>query len=86
MFGGVTPQAWGDGSAVAAGMSSDAEAMRTIFNKKLYPGANAMVMADVWTSFSSTNSKHTGVLMRIRNLTGGAISWPVTFSYTCYVG
>jgi len=84
MFGGVAPQQWGDSNGVASSMSSDAEQMRTLFNRKLYPGANAMIAADVWMSYSSTNSRHTGVLMRIANANAIDTSWSVTFYYTSY--
>jgi hypothetical protein len=83
MFGGVTPQLWGDGSGKVWNMSSDAETMRTLFNKKLYPGANAMVAGDVWYNYSSTNSRHTGVLMRIKSTNSSATNWPMSFYYTC---
>ncbi len=83
MFGGVTPQLWGDGSGTTSQMSPDAEMMRTLFNKKLYPGANAMIAADVWYNYSSTNSRHTGVLMRIKNTNTTATTLPLTFYATC---
>ncbi len=86
MFGGVTPQSWGDGNGAAAGMTNDAETMRTLFNKKLWVGSNAMVAADTWYYYSSTNSRHTGVLMRVTNTTGAAIPWSVSFNYTSYGG
>ena len=35
-------------------------------------------------TFSSTNSRHTAVLMRVKNSTGANINWPVQFFYTSY--
>jgi hypothetical protein len=84
LFGGVNPSTWGDNNGVAAGMSSSSDVMRTLFNKKLYPGPNAMVEADTWYSFSSTNSKHAAALMRIQNTTGAAITWTAYFYATAY--
>jgi hypothetical protein len=47
---------------------------------------NANVNSETWVSYSSTNSKHTGVLMRIQNSTANAILWIPCFYYTAYSG
>ncbi|MFZ4580580.1 MAG: proprotein convertase P-domain-containing protein [Myxococcota bacterium] len=82
MFGGVNPSTWGDGSGRAYQMNFDAEIMRTFFNKKMWVGLNAMVVANTWCNYSSTNSWHTGVMMRIKNTTASAISWTPYFYAT----
>ena len=84
MFGGVNPSRWGNGQARVWEMSNDASVMATLFTRTMYPGANATVAADSWLSYSSTNSRHTAVLMRIRNVTAAAIPWTVSFYYSCY--
>jgi hypothetical protein len=86
MFGGVAPQVWGDGNGRAYQMSNTADSMRTLFNKKLSVNANLNVVADTWYPYSSTNSKHTGVLMRVNNSTSAAITWTPCFYYTSYAG
>jgi len=56
-FGGVNPSTWTDGQGHAAQMSADKEVLRTLFTQKGYGGKNALVYADEWYFFSSTNGK-----------------------------
>lgn len=84
LFGGVSPSSWTDDSALAGSMSSDAEVLRTLFNRKLYPGANALVAAERWSDYSSTNGKVTVALLRIRNSTASPIGWTPHFYFTAY--
>ncbi len=86
MYGGVAPSMWSDGSARAYMMSSDKEVLRTLFSRKGYGGKNALVAADEWYSYSSTNSKHAAALFRIRNTTENTISWRPSVYMTCYGG
>lgn len=86
LFGGINPSNWTDGNAVAHQMSSDKSVLRTLFTQKGYPGANAMVYADNWYSFSSTNGKVVTALFRIRNTTESAINWTVRYHFTCHGG
>ena len=75
LFGGIAPSAWTDGSAVASSMSSNKEVLRTLFNKKGYAGANALVHSESTTQSSSTNGKVAVVFFRIRNTTAADIVW-----------
>lgn len=86
LFGGVFPSDWTDNNALASTMSRDAEVLRTLFNRKLYPGANALVSAERWVDGSSTNGKVTVALLRIRNATASPISWTPHFHFTAYSG
>jgi len=84
LFGGVRPQRWGDGGGYAAEMSSDKDTLQALFVNKGYAGANAMVWAESWKIYSSTNSKHVGALFRIRNTTANNITWNVYAYMPCY--
>ena len=84
MYGGVHPSQWGDGNATADMMSSSKDVLRTLFTRKGYGGKNALVAADEWQSYSSTNSKHAAALFRIRNTTENTIDWQATVFMTCY--
>ena len=86
MFGGVEPSIWTDGNATAVNISSDKEVQRTLFNKKIYPGMNAMVYSNVYTQYSSTNGEIVVVLMRVKNTTSSNINWDVSFYYTAHSG
>lgn len=86
LFGGVRPSAWGDGNALAHQMSADKEVQRTLFTRKGYGGANAVVVADEWYYYSSTNSKHAAALFRIRNTTDAPIVWTARTRMTAYAG
>ena len=65
-------------------MSPDADVLRTLFVRKLYPGKNALVSSERWSDRSSTNGKVTAVLMRIRNSTSSPIQWQPFFYFTAY--
>jgi len=86
MFGGVPPSTWTDGNALASSMSADKEVLRTLFTRKGYGGANALVYADQFLQYSSTNGKVVTVLFRIRNTTASPIAWAPDFYYTSYGG
>jgi hypothetical protein len=86
LFGGVNPSSWTDGFASAASMSPDAETLRTLFSKKVYPGKNVLVSSERWVDGSSTNGKVTVALLRINNSTGGAIDWTAFFYFTAFSG
>jgi hypothetical protein len=86
MFGGVNPSSWTDGNALASHMSADAETLRTLFTRKVYPGKNALVSSERWVDQSSTNGKVTVALMRIKNSTGNAIDFTPRFYFTAYQG
>jgi len=86
LFGGIAPSTWTDGSAIAANISSDKQVLQTLFNKKGYAGNNAMVCAEEWYSYSSTNGKMAGALFRIENTTGSAIVWTAQWFSTAYAG
>lgn len=83
-FGGVAPSNWTDGNAIASQMSPDKDVLRTLFVNKMSPGKGALVWAETWGSFSSTNGHVVTALMRIRNTTASPIQWPVTFTHSCY--
>jgi len=84
LYGGVNPSTWTDGNGMASQMSPSAETLRTLFNKKLYPGLNALVTSERWHDSSSTNGKVTVALFRIKNSTGAAITWTPYFYFTAY--
>ncbi len=89
LFGGVHPSNWGDGNQTAHHMSSNSEVLRTLFWHKgpaINSVKNAMVAADEWYYYSSTNSQHIGALFRIRNTTDQAINWSVDWYKTGYGG
>jgi len=85
LFGGVHPQRWGDAHAIAADMGTNLDVLGTLFTRVGRAGANATVVADEWKCYSSTNSKHAGVLFRIRNTTEAAIQWPISFYCTAWL-
>lgn len=86
MYGGVSPSQWGDGNATADMMSPDKEVLRTLFTRKGYGGKNALVAAEEWQSYLSTNSKHAAALFRVKNTTANAINWQASVYMTCYSG
>lgn len=89
LFGGVHPSNWGDGNQSAHHMSSNSEILRTLFWHKgpaIGSQSNAMVAADEWYYYSSTNSQHIGTLFRVRNTSDQAITWTVDWYKTGYGG
>jgi hypothetical protein len=86
MFGGINPSAWTDGNALTASISPDKEVQRTLFTRKGYAGANAMIYSSLINMWSSTNGKVVVVMTRVRNTTGAAITWTPFFWYTGYPG
>ena len=89
LFGGVNPSNWGDGNQSAQHVSSNSDVLRTLFWRKgptIGTAKNAMVMADEWYYYSSTNSRHTAVLFRIRNTTDQEIVWTPHWYKTGYGG
>jgi hypothetical protein len=86
MFGGVAPSLWTDGNYRAVNMSANKEVLRTLLTQKGYGGANAMVYAEEFMQYSSTNGKVVVVLFRIKNNTANTIVWSPSFYYTAYSG
>jgi len=86
IFGGVTPSNWSDGGYVASNMSSDKDILLALFSKKGYAGKNALVYAEEWYSYSSTNGKFAAALFRIENTTANDINWNVNWYRTAYAG
>jgi hypothetical protein len=84
MFGGISPSTWTDGNGIAGNMSSDMEVLRTLFSRKGFGGKNATIVADTWSSYSSTNGKVAVALFRIKNTTGGSINWTAEVFQTGY--
>jgi len=86
MTGGVSPQNWTDGVKLASDMTSNKDILRTLFSQKGYGGKNALVWASEECFFSSTDGRMVTALFRIRNTTGSAINWPVSFYCTSESG
>lgn len=84
LFGGITPSNWSDNGAIAADLSSDKQILLALFSNKGYAGKNAMIFADEWYSYSSTNGKFAAALFRIENKTSNAINWVVDWYCTSY--
>jgi hypothetical protein len=84
MFGGVAPQAWSDGSAVAGSVASDKDVQRSLLTQKGYPGRNALVLSDTRLQFGSNDGKLVVTLFRVRNTTADPINWQAHFWYSCY--
>lgn len=84
LFGGVNPSSWTDAGYLASHMSADKEVLRTLFTRKGYAGKNALVVADEYMMYSSTNGRMAGVLFRIKNTTANPISWSLFSRLTAY--
>ena len=84
MFGGVAPQAWSDGFALAASVAADKDVQRSLLTQKGYPGRNAMVLSDTRLQFGSNDGKLVVTLFRVRNTTADPINWQAHFWYSCY--
>ena len=69
LFGGDHPSHWGDSDGRAERLS-DTQRMYEFFNKPIECGWNCNINANSWYAYSSTNSKHTGVWMRLHNTNG----------------
>jgi hypothetical protein len=83
LFAGVNPSSWGDGGYYATHMTSDKQLLQTFFNKKGYAVANAMVYAEYWRHYSSTDSRQCAVLFRIKNThPSSAITWTPYFYFS----
>ncbi len=74
LFGGIAPGTW-KSSAIASQMSPDKGVLRTLFNRKGYAGANALIHAETFAFASSANTKVVTALFRIRNTTTAPITW-----------
>lgn len=83
-FGGVLPSNWSDGNALASSISADKEVQRTFFTRKGYAKANALVHAETYYYYSSTDAKMVAALFRVRNTTGAAIAWTPYMKVTAY--
>jgi hypothetical protein len=86
LFGGVAPSQWGDGQYYAYQMSSDKTYQQTFFTNKGYAMYNAMVYAEYWRHYSSTDSRQCAVIFRVKNTTSSAITWTPYFYYCSYTG
>jgi len=84
MFGGVAPQAWSDGFALAASVAADKDVQRSLLTQKGYPGRNALVLSDTRLQFGSNDGKLVVTLFRVRNTTADPINWQAHFWYSCY--
>jgi hypothetical protein len=84
MYLGTNPSCWGDGGCTLANMANDKETWRTVINKRGYGGRNAVVWAEEWYYYSSTNSRHVVAWFRIQNTTPNAINWSPFYYYTCF--
>ena len=84
MFGGVTPQQWTDGKAIASQVSDDKEIQRTLFTQKGYPGTSALVYANTHFQLSSTDGQIVVAMFRVKNTTSASINWSPTFWYSTY--
>lgn len=89
MFGGVKPHDWTDGNARAYQMSSNSDVLRTLFTRKgpsIGTLKNALIMANQYKNYSSTDGRVTGALFRIRNNTAQNITWNAKWYTTAYSG
>ena len=86
VFGYVYPSDWGNGNARAWNLSGDKHYLRSFFTRKGYAGSNAMVYAEEWRRYSSDNSKHVGVLWRIKSTNASTTTWNAYTYHTSYPG
>lgn len=84
LFGGIVPSSWTDGNAIASQLSANKEVLRTLFTRKGYAGANALVHAETYAYYSSTNGKVVAALFRIRNTTAAPINWVPVVRLSAY--
>ena len=84
LFGGIAPSAWTDGGAIASQLSPDKAVLRTLFNRKGFAGANALIHAESFVYVSSTDGKVVAALFRIRNATAAPVTWTPVIRVTAY--
>jgi hypothetical protein len=65
-------------------MSANKESLRSLFTRKGCGGKNALVFAEEWRGYSSTNSKFAAALFRVKNTTSDPIAWTAQFYATSY--
>ena len=85
LFGGVAPSSW-KSNAIASQMSADKAVLRTLYTRKGYAGANALVHAETFAFYSTINTRMVTALFRIRNATAAAITWTPVIRVTAYGG
>ena len=85
LFGGDHPSHWGDSNG-RANRITDTERLYQFFNKHIECGWSCNINANSWYRYSSTNSKHTGVWMRIYNETPNGIQVNFRVRWTAYSG
>lgn len=83
VFGGVAPSTWTDSNGVAASIT-DVGVLRDLVTQKGYGGKNALVVADTWYSYSSTNGTMAIAVFRIKNTTANGIVWTAKTFQTSY--
>ena len=89
LFGGVTPQRWGDQNYCAYQMSSSSDYLRTLYTRRgprIGTLKHVNIYAESYRMYSSTNSRHASALFRIRNNTSKAITWSAKWYGTGYGG
>jgi len=85
LFGGDHPSHWGDSNG-RANRISDTERLYQFFSKHIECGWSCNINANSWYRYSSTNSKHTGVWMRIYNEKPNGIQVNFRVRWTAYDG
>lgn len=88
LFGGVAPSTW-SGNGRASQMSSTTSVLRALFvhkGPKIGTLKDATVWSEEWRGHSSNVSRHAAALFRVRNNTGGAITWKPYWYATAYGG
>ena len=87
LFMGVAPSNWGNGNFRADQVTSSKDLLRSFFINKAYAGSKALVYAESYTHWNSSNQgKHCAVLFRVKNTTASAINWQPTWYFTNYGG
>jgi len=83
LYGGVTPQNWGWGTAAAQMVSENKDALRALFTQKGYPGTSALVYSKTNLSLTADGVEVVVAMFRIRNTTALPITWQPHFWYSC---
>lgn len=78
--------AWTDMNALAGSMSADKEVLRTLFQRKGYAGANALVYSENHASPGGTNGRVVVALFRVQNTSASPIQWSPAFRYSAFGG